>query len=230
MGLNPLPFQVGGGPTATAKAYRVTRNAVGVGGSAQNDLGIEGLWRRCRAKGLAAATSSYRRAILQLDPHLATDFLPYYERILGEVPAPGDAPATRADVVGEEWTQRLDAALPAIADELARIDGRLTLLTKDQDHVGTAQFGRAFGAHLPSLEGPAFGGPGYALYPAWSTNFTVHVRFAVAHDGPYTESEGRVVERVRAYLRDVLPSWVDFRISVGTWHLGHTPIDMGALG
>lgn len=228
--LNPLPRQLGGGPTNTSKAYALIRKAVGEGGSAQNDRGIEGLWRRSKAHGLAACTSAVRRVVLQMDPALATDFLPYYERVLFLVPGARDAPSTRAQVAHDRWTAQIDAVIPTIADELARIDARLSLPALAHANDATTQYGRAFDSYATSLEGPLMGPPGYARFPNYSTNFVLHVRFAVGHTGALTAEELRIVERVKAFMLDVLPSWVDYRIGVGDWHLGSTPIGFGELG
>lgn len=225
--LNPCPMQVGGVPTRTSKAYKLIRDAVGKGGSASNDLGLEGLWRRSKAHGLAAATSSVERAVVQMDPHLATDFLPYYERVLGIVPAAADAQATRAENAGTQWTRALDASIPALADQFARIDSRLTVLSPAHSGAATTQHARAFPAYDSTVEGPAFGDPGLALFPNYSTEFMVHVRFTLGHTGSYTNDEARIVERVKTLLRDALPSWVSFRISTGAWVIGVTPIGMG---
>jgi len=228
--LNPLPFQVGGEPTPASKAYALIRSAVGIGGSARADSGIEGLWRESRAIGLAAANSAYDRAILQLDPSLATDFLPYYERVTGLVPSPEDAPSTRAERAAERWTRSIDATTPNLAAELTKIDARLSLLAVNHDTAACTQFGRTIAPHDPTAEGAIFGGLEYAAYPNYSTNFVVRVRFAVGHSGQLTAEEMRIRERVRAFLCDVLPSWVDFTIGTGAWHLGSTPLGMGALG
>lgn len=229
--LNPMPEQVGGEPTRTSKTYALIRKAVGTGGSAANDLGLEGLWRRSKAHGLAAATSSTERAIMQMDPHLATDYLPYYERVLGIVPAANDAPSTRAQNAGTQWTRALDASIPAIADGLARIDPRLTVLSPAHAKAATTQQARTVQAFDSTVEGPAFGGgQTHTHYPNYSTEFTVNVRFTLGHGGSYTNDETRIVERVKVFLRDALPSWVDFHISTASWTIGVTPIGMGACG
>lgn len=235
--LNPLPFRVGGGPTPASLAYGVLRRAVGEGGSAPNDRGIEGLWRRSEAKGLAAATSHCRRALLQSSPIYATDLLPYYERILGVVP-PSDAsePGRRAVVV-PLWTRRIDNSTPVLAAELAKIDPRLTLIETPHDQAATAQFGRAFAPHEANLESPVFGiARGHVLFPNYSTDAIVRVLFSVGHTGPLASDELVVVERVKRLLRDRLPSTTDFTVAVdvglgepGLWHLGSTPIGFGAV-
>lgn len=234
--LNPLPFQVGGGPTSTELAYKALRQAVGEGGSAPNDRGIEGLWRRSKAQGLAAATSHCRRALNQAFPFLATDLLPYYERILGIIPPTGATETARREEVVLLWTRRTSSVVPNLADELQALDTRLTIVQLPHSEAGTAQFGRAFAAHEDDDGNPLEGGPygierGHALAPGYSTAQIVHVRFAVGHTGPLTDAELVIVERAKRLLRGLLASDTDFQISVedGLWHLGVTPIGFGGL-
>lgn len=228
--LNPLPFQCGGGPSPTSKAYALIRKAVGEGGSASDDRGIEGLWRRSRAHGLAAATSATERAVLQLDPDLATDFLPSYERVLAIVPPAGASRATRAAEASSRWTAQIDALSSSIVADLAAIDPRLSVPTPNYDHGATTQDGRALEPFNTADEGPVYGGIGYSLYPAYATSFMIRVLFDVGHNDVLSASEQRVVQRAREYLLETLPSWICFEIRTGGWHLGHTPLGLGGLG
>lgn len=234
--LNPLPFRVGGGPTPAQSAYRTLRQAVGEGGSATDDRGIEGLWRRSEAKGLAASSSHCRRALIQSSPQFATDLLPYYERILGLVPQGAEA-ARRAAVV-PLWTKRADNAMPRLLERLQAIDARLSLLEFPHSEAITAQFGRSFAALEPGLETPQFGVvQGHVLFPNYSTDTIVRVLFNVGHVGVLTADELLVTERVNALLRDALPSTTDFTVVVdvgvggepGLWHVGMTPIGFGGV-
>lgn len=234
---NPVPFRVGGGPTNSQRAYAVLRQAVGEGGSAPNDRGIEGLWRRSEAKGSAAATSSTRRAYLQAFPQCATDALPYYERILGLVPQGSEA--ERRALVVALWTKRGETPTPVLLDQLRALDSRLSLIETPHSQAGTTQYGRAFAPLDPSLEAPVFGlSRGHVQFPNYSTDSIVRVVFAVAHTGPLIESELSVVEQVRRLMRTALPADIDYTIAVdvglggapGLWHLGSTPIDFGGLG
>lgn len=234
--LNPVPFQVGGGPTNAERAYSTLRQAVGVGGSAANERGIEGLWRRSEAQGVAAATSSTRRAMLNAFPHLATDLLPYYERMLGLVPEGSEA-ERRARVV-PLWTKRADNPTPAVLDLLRSVDSRLSLIETPHSQEATTQFGRAFAPLEAAAELPAFGlARGHCLAPNYSTDAVLRVLFAIGHTGPLTSPELGVVETVKRVLRDVLQSTTDFSIAVddglgapGLWHVGSTPIGFGGVG
>jgi hypothetical protein len=228
--LNPCPFRVGGGPTPSSRAYTVIRDAVGEGGSAPNDRGIDGLWRRSRAKGLAAATSSTRRALLQAFPHLATDLLPYYERILGIAPPTGATEPQRVDEVVERWTRVAIRSTPELEAALQVIDPRLSLLHPTDATSITTQGGRVFEAHDSTDEGPAFALPGgLSQLPNFSTRHVVSVRFTLGYDGVPNLADQRVIERARELLRTALGSDTDFTISTGPLVLGVTPLGLGAL-
>jgi hypothetical protein len=226
--LGPCPFKCGGGLTEQAKAYGIIKRAVGKGGSAPNEEGIDGLWRRSRAHGLAAATSSYRRAILQAFPNLATDLLPYYERVLGVVLSADATEADYQEAVTVAWVTWITAVLPALAERLKAIDSRLEILSVDHDYATTTVLGRAFAPLHSSLGEAPFGGVGYSITPNYSTDFFLRVEFAVGYTTPLLASDARILEQVKELLLDVLPSWVDFEIVtslgflVGTSPLGRT--------
>jgi hypothetical protein len=236
---NPLPFRVGGGPTPTQRAYETLRQAVGEGGSAPNDRGIEGLWRRSEAKGLAAGASHCRRALLQAFPHLATDLLTYYERILGIIPETNATEAQRRVVVTEAWTKRAASDTPTLAERLDAVDPRFSIIESPHEQAATVQDGRVFGPLATDLEEPPFVlERGHVQCPAYSSDQVVRVLFAVGHTGPLTSAELAIVERARAVLRDALPTTSDFSIAVdsgadatpGRWHVGVTPIGFGGVG
>lgn len=223
--LNPLPFRVGGGPTPSSRAYATIRQAVGKGGSAADDTGIEGLWRRSEAKGLAAASNHTRRAFLQSNPLFATDLIPYYERILGLVPAASDA-QRRAAIV-PRWTRHINATMPNVAAELARLDPRFSIVESPHATAIETQAGRAFGGR----DGNApMALPGdISAVPNYSTDFITRVRFTPGYDGPLNAADKRLVGAARLLLREIVQSWEDFTISTGPWRLGRTPIGLGAL-
>ena len=227
--LNPCPFRVGGGPTASSKAYTTIRRAVGEGGSAPDDRGIDGVWRRSRAKGLAAATNAKRRALLQAFPHLATDALPYYERILGLLSV--GAEAERRDVVVPLWTRRPLKSTDELETSLQAIDARFSLVTTSREQSTTTQHGRAFAPLHPALESPAFGLNGFSLLPNYSSGFQVFVLFDVGHAGNVTAQEARLLEQARELLRSALPSWVDLAISTtsGGFHLDIDALDLTGM-
>lgn len=214
--LNPIPTLVGGGPTETEKAYGIISRAMGKGGTARSDDGIDGLWRRSRAKGLAAATSAYRRAIYNAFAHLATDCLPSYERALGLTAAPGATEAQRRDAVWAAWITRATAVVPRMIERLQKIDSRFEGITVPHDYQTTTIHGRAFGPHQDGLEGPTFGGIGYSVAPNYSTDFVQRVKFDVGYGGALLPSDARKLERAKDQLRSLLPSWVTFSIVTST--------------
>lgn len=226
--LNPLPFRVGGGPTPTSRAYSTLRQAVGKGGSAPDDTGIEGLWRRSEAKGLAAAASHTRRAFIQSNPLFATDLIPYYERILGIVPPSGASAAQRRDEIVPRWTRRINATMPNVAAELTRIDPRFTIVESAHATAITCQGGRAFGSQDGSGTPMLLPG-GISAVANYSTDFVTRVRFTPGYDGRLNAADKRLVEAARRLLRELAQSWEDFTISTGPWRLGHTPVGQGAL-
>lgn len=228
--LNPLPFRCGGGPTPSSKAYRTLVDAMGDGGTAEDDSGIDGLWRRSRAKGLAAASSAKRRALLQSWPHLATDAIPYYERVLGLTPPTGASLTARREAVVAAFVAQLDAALPQVRLQLQAIDERLDVLEVPESRTRYTHFGRAFGPLDSSLEGP-FGLDGYATAPNYATDFVVIVHFDTGYTGALTVADGRIREQVVALMLKLLPSWVSFRIVTATrFILDESPLDLTGFG
>ncbi len=228
--LNPLPFRCGGGPTPSSKAYAFLRGAVGEGGSAEDELGIDGLWRRSRAKGLAAAGSSKRRALLQFFVHIATDAIPYYERLLGVTPPTGASLTARREVVVAGVTAQLDAAIPQIALQLQAIDARLALLDVPPNRSRYTHFGRAFGPLDASLEDD-FGPNHHLTAPNYATDFVMIVHFDVGYGGALTAADARIRERAVVLMLKLLPSWVSFRIVTATgFILDESPLDLTGFG
>lgn len=220
--LNPFPFRVGGGPTETSRAYRMLRSAVGTGGSARDDSGLDGLWRRSKAKGLAAATSATRRAIYNAFAHLATDALPYHERILGIVPQLGSSTAARRRVVVAQWVAQLSATIPELEDQLQRIDSRVSILSVDNAVQAATVPGRAFGDGVE-----AFGGSGASRLPNYATAFTLRIRFAVGYTGALGAGDARLREQLIEVLRTRVPSWVDWTITTSSgFVLGTSALDV----
>lgn len=230
---NPFPMQFGGGPTQAEQAYSQIRHSMGVGGSAPDDSGIDGLWRSSRALGLDAAESSGERALMQAFPQCATDLLEYYERLLLVTPPAGSTEEQRRLVVAQRFyelatvgTAELDQALKAIDPRLALYDAPASLA------IETMLGARAFEAHDPADEGPPFnylGGAGFTEWPAFNTHQRVRVRFTLGYDGAPSVADQKVIARAKARLRLILPSDTDFAFSVGPWVVGLTPIGLGAV-
>jgi len=203
--LNPCPFRVGGGPPPSARVYYAMRRSVGRGGSAKDDTGLDGLWRRSRAKGLAAIWSAKERAVLQFFPHLATDGIPYYEGLTGLVRAKGECESAYRIRLWAAFVASIRSDCPHMDADLKAIDSRIEIL--EPGASTTTQHGRAFGPLHASLESPPMVA---SIVPNYSTDFVLYVLFDVGHSGPPTTSEERTIERIHAYLRGVLPSWCSF--------------------
>jgi hypothetical protein len=227
--LNPLPMRLGGGPTEVSRAYKTIRDAVGEGGSAPNDRGLDGLWRRSRARGLAAATSANRRALLNSWPHLATDLLPYYERVLGLVPDVGASDAVRRATVVAAWTAQLSATIPALAEQLAALDARFTILSLQPTQGRHTQAGRTLGP-LVSSE-PTWGStPAASNYPNDATAFVLQLRFTVGYATALSSVDSALLEQALDILRRRLPSWVSWEVTTSTgFETGVSPLGLTGL-
>lgn len=210
-----LPLHIGGGPTEEDKAYRVLRTAEGIGGSAQDDSGIDGLWRRSVARGLAAATSDYRRAITNAFPFAAHDLIAYYERALGLTVDDGAPLADRRDDVAAAWSEQLSALLRDIEAWLVRLDSRFSLINKDDDQSRTSWFGRWFGP-LEGASEPTFGWQDCSDWAAYTTNWVLQVLFDVGYTAKLTGQDEAKRAQAREYLGSVLPPWWDFSIVTAT--------------
>lgn len=216
--LNPCPMRLGGGPTEVSRAYTLLRGAVGIGGSAPDDRGIEGLWRRSRARGAAASGSAYRRAILQVFPHLATDALPYYERVLGITPDRDASETERRQAVVSAWTSQLSAVLPSLLEQLQRVDARFALVVQRPGHH--TQAGRTLAPLDPGGGEPPWGDARNASeYPAASDGFVLRVRFAVGYAGKLLGTDLAKVQQAEDILRRALPAWQTWSLTTSSGFL-----------
>lgn len=223
--LNPLPFRPGGGATPSGRAYHQIRRALGTGGTAQSEDGIDALLRRAEAKGLAAASSAKRRAALQAFPSLATDALPYYERALQRVPAPGESPTARRAIVSALWNRRPRADLPRLLEALQRIDTRVSFPPTHPSWQTVTQFGRVL-RPLTEPE-PAPGSEPWTVAPNFAHSFKLVVLFDVGYAGAMGTEDARIYQELRRALRRLVPSWVDFTLITTT---GGFALDVSALG
>lgn len=211
--LNPFPFKIGGGRTPTQVTYQVLRSAVGEGGSAKDDRGIDGLWRRSRAKGLAAGDSAIRRALLQAFPNLATDLIPTYERQFGLLASPDATDEERRKAIVEAWTARTSGTTPALEQTLSSIDSRLSVVAQEWSMAISTNRGRAFESHDNNIEGPAFGGlRTYSRVPAYATAYSRTVLFSVVYATALTIYDAEIAMRARRILRTMSAPWVALRL------------------
>lgn len=205
--LNPLPFQVGGGPTPTEELYLELRRAVGTGGRGPEG-GLRDLWWQCVAQGLAAAASVEESAALQFWPHKMIDALPAWEKFLG---VPREATLVeRQTVMSLAVAGFFDDAIPNLRAALQAIDEHLDVLPVPFQYVTHVQHGRAFGP-LPGETGDAYASGQAARqatdWPNYSDNFVVHVVYL---GGVPSQ---RLLAQTNRFLADALPSWVDFQVS-----------------
>jgi hypothetical protein len=225
-GLADLPLRLGGGPSPSAQSYNVIRKAVGKGGSAENDYGIDGLWRRSKAKALAAASSHVRRAFIQSNPLFASDTIPYYERILGIVPAEGASEAERREAIIPLWIRKIDATMPGVAAELVAIDPRFSIIEPDEATSIVVMPGRLFGTPGNLMNLPQE----ISAVGSYSSRSVLRVHFAQGYPGAPNATDRRVLDVARAHLREIVQSWESWTISTGPWVLGVTPIGLGSVG
>jgi hypothetical protein len=221
-----MPLRAGGGPTEEAKTYRVLRAAVGVGGSAPDDSGIDGLWRWARARAVVAATSAYRRAISNAFPNLASDLIPYYERALGLVTDETLPEQDRRDAICELWPSKASAVVRDIVAKLQQIDTRFSVVTPDDDKSSTTHDGRWFGPLGVTAE-PAFNGSGTSEYAAETSRYVMIVLFDVDYLTGLSVSDARKRAAAEQMLVATLPPWWDFRVVTSIGFLaGVSPVGL----
>jgi hypothetical protein len=230
-----LPLQCGGGPDDPTRVYLVLRSAVGQGGSAVDDSGIDGLWRRSRALGLSAATSATRRAFCNAWPFLSTDLLPHYERTLGIVLDSGASEDERRKAVAAMWPAKSSAVCLDVENELKRIDPRFTFELVPEILTTTSWDGRWFGS-IEGGEAPVFvaGGNNYSELAGPTTRYMATAFLPVDDPGLLTKQDERSFQLGTMRLRAMLPSWEGFEVSLSVpsdgFLLDWSLMDVTALG
>jgi hypothetical protein len=212
-GLNPWPLEYGGGPTEEETVYDAMRRAVGDGFPAPNENGIDGNWRMCRAMGIAALGTGGERAALQALPNLATDHIPVYEDLLGITPTVDEPDETRRQNNARAFTRKVQADVPELTVQLTTIDARLSIQEVPYDEGVIVNYGKSF---EPQDGSPSFGGGRRSTaFPNYSTEFIVRVLFDLGMFPAPTSAEAAIIRKVKAFLNEVLPSWVSYSISTG---------------
>jgi hypothetical protein len=204
-----FPVDFGGPEDDEDQIYTVLRNAVGEGGSAINDQGIDGLWRRCKAQGLATLQTMVERAAMQAFPHLATDHIPVYEAIARLVPGPMATDEDRRQAIVAAWTRALRADVPSLKQQLKLVDPRADVVDVPHDQSTVVVLGKAF---EPQDGTPDYGPHRSTQFPNYASEFLVPVTLAVVGGVP-TATDLLTMERLKRVLRDVLPSWDTFTVS-----------------
>lgn len=211
---NPLPFEIGGGPSTVEKYYDALKQAVGKGNSGE-DGSLEAEWRLARAKGIRAAFAD-ERAVMQWFPDRCTDFIEVWEDLLKLTVGPGLEDQERRDNITERLTSAQSAITSVMERALQNIDPLFSVIGIEPSISITTVLGRGFQDTNPSAAqscGPAFyGGRKSTQYPNYSSDFICYVLYDIGGGAPSAEQE-RIVVKAEQLLYDILPSWMDFNIS-----------------
>jgi len=185
---------------------------LGIGGSAPDDGGIDGLLNQATALGLDAVASLDERAAVQVFPNLSKDLLPNYEEILLKAPSPGATEQDRREAVLAGWTLQISAEIPTLNSALKSIDSRFSVLDPSWANSKVTIFGRAFAPYAPgSSIGGAFnlgsdGSKTWTDYPAYSTRDEFSILFDLGAGIVPGIEESRIITIARDLLDSVLPS------------------------
>jgi hypothetical protein len=222
-----FPFEYGGGPTEDEIIYEAMKRAVGVGGYAPNEDGIDGLWRWARASAIASINTFAERAVLQFFPQTMTDHLPLAEDYLGIIPPEGATDEQRRAEVRAKLTEQFLSDGPDLLVALRQIDPRFVFDDPPHEQTATTYLGKAF---EPQDGSPTYGPRRSTGWPNYSTDFWVIVRLPLDPDNPVpTAVDDVVLGRARRMLNVLLPSWVDFKIVTSTgWVADVSPADFTA--
>lgn len=231
-GGNPIPFQIGGGPSPTEQAYNSLKQMVGIGGSAADGT-AEAEWRFARARGLAASFAD-ERAANQMIHSLCTDFIPLWEGILGITPGVDEPEAERRAKVVDRVTRAVNSSVAGIEAELHRIDERFSVLCPEPNPLDPREVwntetttipGRGFEDWDPNDAdacGPAFGGGRQSTsFPNYSTSRVVKIIFDIGQ-GAITAAQKILMSRAEAVLQEILPAVDGYQVS--------TSVDIGPAG
>ena len=201
--LNPLPHVVGGASSRAEEHYIALRSAVGEGGAARQGT-LEDYWRACKAEWMATALIAPERAVEQVLPHIATDALPYYQRLLG-VRGVGEIETQRREAAAA-FTFKPKAQVPEIKVSLQALDAAFTVDEPPTDRTTSTRLGKMF--PLRGNEGVL----GVNDWPNYSTDFVQRVRYSLPAGA--TTIPAPVRRLAEEHLNEVLPAWIDFQISV----------------
>jgi hypothetical protein len=215
---NPVPFQVGGGPSRIERAMRALERMQGDHGYSTDEDSIESLWRECRAAGHATIESFDERATLQYWPHTATDNVPVFEEMLGIDADPTEALEVRRQEIVPLYTATPEAWFSAISARLEEIDSRASLLTVPWVQGVTTQAGKLFEAFSP-ISGEQFdplSSRKVSEYPNFSTAARATVLLDIGNGVAPSSEVIRISEQLVETLDRVLPSELEIRIIYAT--------------
>jgi hypothetical protein len=208
---NPIPLEIGGGPTTVELTYEALRRAHGRGPGQADAIGprdgLRDLWTKCEAIAVATSLAHWEHAFWQAFPNTSTDFVTVWENILG-IPS-ADTLVERQRLITAAYIREIDATIPGIREALKDIDTRFDVDSIPDDLKIITIAGKEFGP-LPGAAGAAFGS-GFAAsrqstaFPNFADDFIVRVRFL----GLPTDI---LLAQAADLLNEVLPSWVSFEI------------------
>jgi hypothetical protein len=196
-----MPLELGGQTSHIENIYAALRSAVGKGGSAQDENGLEASWRAAKAQAIAASVDAYERAVLQALPAHATEHIPVYERLLGIAPGADQNDEDRRLAVVAAWVARVLSTWGDLREAVQAISTKLDLEDTDYDLAVVALLGRMF----PEYGDEATGVP---AFPNYSSEFVVRVTYLL--DTGETAIPSLVRIAVQELMNSSLPAWVDF--------------------
>jgi hypothetical protein len=200
---NSLPLELGGQTSHIANVYAALRSAVGRGGSAQDENGLEATWRAAKAEVIAASADAYERAVLQALPSHATEHIPVYERVLGIAPGGDQNEEDRRQAVVAAWVGQIGATMTDIETALQAISTQFALDELPEDESVVAMFGRMFPAYGSESEG-------VPQYPNYSSDFVVRAIYTLASGE--TSIPAAIRSAAKRPLNSSLPAWMDWVI------------------
>lgn len=230
-------------PTREDLIYNAWRSAVGKGSSSASAVSIEGLHRRVRARAIAAVADMGERSALQAFPNLATDLLPYYERLLGLTDDPDLTEDQRRAAAAALYTLEVASDVPGIKAALLQLDERFDVVMPNPDRTLTTMMGRAF-EDMAGTE-PFGGGRLSTRWPAFNGMLVLRVVLELGSGvynslpggggddliiGTPSPAERRTMRLARALLHDVLPATMDIQIATHRgFRLDVSPLDLTSL-
>lgn len=212
---NPVPTQVGGGPSDFDRAFDTLKRMVGAHGSSGDPDSIETAWRESKAYGLTALASFDERAALQVFPHIATDHIPVFEDVLGIVADESKSDEQRRQIIVPDYTSTPEAWATGLEASLQAIDSRARLLHLPWEHCSTTWGGKYYQAFSP-VAGEEYDPNGDRVgtqFPNYSDKKIVFVLFDIGAGAKPSTDVLLKTEQMTKVLNDVIPSDHDFRIS-----------------
>ena len=220
-----IPLDVGGGPSVREQIYAALRNAMGTGGTARREDGIDALWRQCRAIAIANAFESVERAALQVFPELCTDHIPVYEARYVLHPRPGANDVERRAAISAARYRAAAGDAPSIRRMAQEIDSRADILSFPWDMSNVI----AGGVRPFDEDGELTAWPNHS-----SVAFHCTVLLDVATDPDYSPTPSaadlRAIALLLAMLADTLNVWTTFDVVTSVGFLADiSPVGLTAM-